>query len=935
MTRLLFSVSIMIVLALSQAIAQEVVFQKSWDDAAGPAYDVLPEGRYGPQGFAVSKDTVFVLDNQNGSIKTYVGESLRQQVNVPRGSYVMQRTPEGFAVSDGNRVWLQDGQALNEIHRSEGPSAITGLEAENGILQVEVNGAEHFFYDLQKAEKSLQDERTGSSLKAIKEGGTRARLEAFGRTFTIDFPVGDLASIQIVGSDKTQRVYVDIELFENHVPLKIRREVRQYSPDGRLLNRIHLPAQSYAFIDNDLQVSPDGKLYHMFADETSLKILEWDLDKAGTDVRAYPQSYYRFHGFIDAGEAEPETEQSEIEKDFSLNAVLPTVTSDEALETGDSYVRLTWSCTSANITNGTITDQYGYKVKTPTWVTPGSHQNMAYKWGGFQTLNQFLNGLNSGKYAGDAYTSKSVGSPSAVGVDCSGFVSRCWNLTSHYSTRMMDDGITLTYESWEETRPGDAAHIVGHVRMVVHHNSNGTITMVESAGYNWRVSYRAYSFSALSDYTPRYYINMQGTPGNLPQPELTTVTGKSDITLNWKMAQSDEIAMLRLYESGDGYDWSVSHELDKSTTSYSFTGTDSCRFYKLVGVSTDVNQSTSIPSDIYAQYSTRNLKKILIVDGFDRTTATRGSWPHMHHDFAARSGRLLFAMGYPFETASNEAVAAGTINLNDYWAVIWQLGDESTDDETLDDGEQQKVKNYLSNGGKLFISGSEIAWDLDYSGQSSDRSFFSSYLKAAYREDDSNSYGVNGKSGSPFSGLNFSYDDGNHGIYKEDYPDVIDAVNGAKTALNYANGKPAAVYYEGTFGSGAESGKLFYMGFPFETIYEEDQQKALLSAVLDFFDTTTSLAGSQSLPEKFRLLGNYPNPFNGQTVISFAAPTAGHMSLEVFNSLGQSIYRDNWTSQSGTGRYTLNAASWPSGNYFYRLNHGAYGAENGRFILIK
>jgi len=103
-------------------------------------------------------------------------------------------------------------------------------------------------------------------------------------------------------------------------------------------------------------------------------------------------------------------------------------------------------------------------------------------------------------------------------VDCSGFVCRCWKTASDYSTyRMVDPAygpITLPYATWDELQVGDAVHKLGHVRMAVGTLQNGVILTVESAGSNtgWSVDYRAYSLSELTNYSPRYYIHMDGAP---------------------------------------------------------------------------------------------------------------------------------------------------------------------------------------------------------------------------------------------------------------------------------------------------------------------------------------------------------------------------------------------------------------------------------------
>ena len=113
-----------------------------------------------------------------------------------------------------------------------------------------------------------------------------------------------------------------------------------------------------------------------------------------------------------------------------------------------------------------------------------------------------------------------------------------------------------------------------------------------------------------------------------------------------------------------------------------------------------------------------------------------GSWGHVYHDFAAIHGQALFNSGVPFETAPNDAIISGTIDLNEYEAVIWIAGDESTADETFNSTEQSAITAYLKQGGKLFVSGSEIGWDLDNKGSTQDKNFYNSILKADYKADD-------------------------------------------------------------------------------------------------------------------------------------------------------------------------------------------------------
>ena len=63
------------------------------------------------------------------------------------------------------------------------------------------------------------------------------------------------------------------------------------------------------------------------------------------------------------------------------------------------------------------------------------------------------------------------------------------------------------------------------------------------------------------------------------------------------------------------------------------------------------------------------------------------------------------------------------------------MGEESTVDETFSYSEQSLIKTFLQQGGRLIVSGAEIAWDLDYKGSATDKDFYYNFLKAKYRYD--------------------------------------------------------------------------------------------------------------------------------------------------------------------------------------------------------
>lgn len=80
------------------------------------------------------------------------------------------------------------------------------------------------------------------------------------------------------------------------------------------------------------------------------------------------------------------------------------------------------------------------------------------------------------------------------------------------------------------------------------------------------------------------------------------------------------------------------------------------------------------------------------------------------------------------------------------------------------------------------------------------------------------------------------------------------------------------------------------------------------------------------VPSEFKLLGNYPNPFNPSTLIKYNVPATSNVRLTIYNMMGQEIrtIESNGIS-AGTQNFTWNGTNQnneqvASGIYIYRLN---------------
>jgi hypothetical protein len=84
--------------------------------------------------------------------------------------------------------------------------------------------------------------------------------------------------------------------------------------------------------------------------------------------------------------------------------------------------------------------------------------------------------------------------------------------------------------------------------------------------------------------------------------------------------------------------------------------------------------------------------------------------------------------------------------------------------------------------------------------------------------------------------------------------------------------------------------------------------------------TTAIVENQLSTPKDFSLSQNYPNPFNPTAIIQFTVPKQEHVTLIVYNLIGQQVTTlVNDEISAGTHKTTFNAGSLASGIYIYRL----------------
>ncbi len=92
---------------------------------------------------------------------------------------------------------------------------------------------------------------------------------------------------------------------------------------------------------------------------------------------------------------------------------------------------------------------------------------------------------------------------------------------------------------------------------------------------------------------------------------------------------------------------------------------------------------------------------------------------------------------------------------------------------------------------------------------------------------------------------------------------------------------------------------------------------------------------NSSVVTEYSLHQNYPNPFNPTTSITFDVPEAANVTLSVTNALGIEVaVLVNGRVESGSHTVQFNAATLPTGIYFYVLKSGAFSSTQ-KMLLLK
>lgn len=244
------------------------------------------------------------------------------------------------------------------------------------------------------------------------------------------------------------------------------------------------------------------------------------------------------------------------------------------------------------------------------------------------------------------------------------------------------------------------------------------------------------------------------------------------------------------------------------------------------------------------------------------------------------------------------------------------------------------LKSFINSGGKLFLSGQNLAEYLS----TADTSFLYNYIGVNYLKNASVfTNKVYGKAGDYFGkDIQQLRINGTEGAANEASMDIVQSRGNFNVSLAFKTDGTDATGGWRTFPSGA---KLFYLGFGFESINDSlstVKRNELFSRIYNWFMNPTSVKPDLGIAlDDYRLEQNYPNPFNASTKISFSLPASSKVKLVLYDLLGREIkVLLDKELDAGNYIYDFNSSELSSGVYIYRLEADKFSSTR-KMVLLK
>jgi len=546
MNKRLFTLFVIIIAFSQLSNAQNIkqISSLSWNKTSGLPYIQDYSGNYSVEAYTpISNNNYAFLSRAEKKIIIF-DINTKQKIN----EINLQFTPTDFTyadnkyfVTDANNLYTlnTDGSIISKKFIADRIKYVEAIKVINNNIYIIDNN--QITWNINS--KGILENHNGvivnnnSWAKIVKLNNNSFKLTIFNKN---NEPISKtinsnntLGTVKVLGLTNNNLI-VEIQKITQEVPLLVDRYISTFSVKNlEQIASIKLPNISFTYVKHDVLVL-NNSINMFITTPENAKIFKMDdtaLKSASFPTELYNYTYHYNNHLLSIDD--------KFENPVETKSTNAAIYRSEIIDNAEPYAIYEWYCNANNIKDY---DCGGVHVTTPSWVSVGNNISMPYMWGGFSSLPQFDQGITDGVSAGDSYTvGNGSGSGCAVGVDCSGFVSRAWDLPYKYGTSTLPN-ISTEYSSFSDLLPGDIVNYAGHhVRLVHSLNQDGSFLLIEAAASatDWRVGYNNYTTANLqASYIPRYYVDVVDDPTDTIIPT-TTFTANSWETENFQVSFTD------------------------------------------------------------------------------------------------------------------------------------------------------------------------------------------------------------------------------------------------------------------------------------------------------------------------------------------------------------------------------------------------------------
>lgn len=239
---------------------------------------------------------------------------------------------------------------------------------------------------------------------------------------------GNLGGISMLASRPEGDFFLLVEELIDGDSVQVRQIVQHFSSDGKLLGAALVPLEErVTYVNHGVDVGPDKQVYALLLKPDRALVVR-----------------LRLEANLNLGERAPAS-ASLAATSSPIQPAETCRTRAQMTQTAEGYVQSSTHLSDLNL-NGSCT----FRQK-PTYLgtTAGVYPSVPYDWGGFDSVvdyQKFMADSTSHFRAGDRKESTEARTDVAAcskGVDCSGFVSRCWGLNQKESTSSLPNISTV------------------------------------------------------------------------------------------------------------------------------------------------------------------------------------------------------------------------------------------------------------------------------------------------------------------------------------------------------------------------------------------------------------------------------------------------------------------------------------------------------------